>query len=131
MNLFITDLRLLRRSGVSADVLQALPHAMVEAAMMTECRSFWTTTAPTTSISTASFEPARPWGTLDAQRQSLRARHPHVAALPQGAARRQDRVAGKSRGRGRLSCGAPARRFRIVSRPKTAGTNVVPIRPVP
>ena len=34
MNLFITDLRLLRRSGVSEGVPQALPHAMVEAAMM-------------------------------------------------------------------------------------------------
>ena len=34
MNLFITDLRLLRRSGVSEGVPQALPQAMVEAAMM-------------------------------------------------------------------------------------------------
>src|SRR5229473_55138 len=34
MNLFITDLRLLRRSGVSEGVPQALPHAMVEAAMI-------------------------------------------------------------------------------------------------
>jgi hypothetical protein len=34
MNLFITDLRLLRLSGVSGGVIHAMPHETVEAAMM-------------------------------------------------------------------------------------------------